>query len=116
MAALRSAVLALTLAACERAPTSTATPNVSARCSGAPQVGPATATVHPAESVTFAVSLEMGCPEPLIRNETPGILQLDAVSPTLIRVTGRAAGDGRMRVRSGPDTLASTVIPVTVQP
>jgi hypothetical protein len=87
-----------------------------APCRPIAQAGPSAATIAVAASVTIAVSIESGCPAPLVRNETPAVLQVDSVSLGLIRIVGRATGSGQVRVRSGVDTLVSALVSVTVTP
>jgi len=85
-------------------------------CRAAASASPSTATVAVGQSVTIAVSLEQGCPAPLIRNETPAIIQIDAGSLGSVRATGLSPGNGRLTVRSGADTLLATTVSITVTP
>jgi hypothetical protein len=93
-----------------------ATTGVSTTCRSIAQAAPSTATIAIGSSVNVALALEAACPIPLIRNETPILLQVDSLAPASIRVTGRASGSGRVRVRSGVDTLVSAIVSVTVMP
>ena len=103
------ALLALIFFGCKEAMTS----SVPAACRVTPVITPLTATIPVGSAVTFASTLEGGCPLPLFRNETPAILQLDSVAAS-VRVRGLGAGIGRFRVRAGADTTLSTVISVVV--
>jgi len=67
-------------------------------------------------SVTVALNRDLSCPFPLVRNETPSILEVVSPSPTTIQITGLVIGNGRVRIRAGSDTLVSTIIAVTVIP
>jgi hypothetical protein len=85
-------------------------------CRAAASASPSTATVAVGQSVTIAVSVEQGCPAPLLRNETPTIIQIDAGSLGSVRATGLSPGNGRLTVRSGADTLLATTVSITVTP
>ena len=87
-----------------------------AGCRAAASASPATATVAVGQSVTIALSVEQGCPAPLLRNETPTIIQVDSGSLGAVRATGLSPGNGRLTVRSGSDTLVTTTVSITVTP
>ena len=61
-------------------------------------------------TVTIAATMEDGCPAPIVRNETPNILQLDSVGVSTFTVTGKGIGDGRIRIRSAVDTTVTQVL------
>jgi hypothetical protein len=102
----------LILAGCDH----TATPASLTSCRVIAQAAPTTANIPVGASITVVATREAACPAPLLRNETPAVLQVDSIAPSMIRVTGRAVGEGRLRIRSGVDTLVSMAIPVTVTP
>jgi hypothetical protein len=87
-----------------------------AGCRAAASAAPATASVAVGQSVTIAVSVQQGCPAPLLRNETPTIIQIDSGSLGSVRATGLLPGNGRLTVRSGADTLVATTVSITVTP
>ena len=100
----------LLLGACDHAAAPAALP----ACRAIAQAAPTSASIPVGASITVVATLEVGCPAPLLRNETPVVLQVDSIAPGSIRVTARTVGEGRLRIRSGVDTLVSVVIPVTV--
>ena len=65
--------------------------------------------------VTIAATTEEGCPVPIVRNETPDILQLDSVGVARFTVIGKGIGDGRIRILSAVDTLVTQVLSITVE-
>jgi len=67
-------------------------------------------------SVTVSITQEGGCPAPLVRNDTPNVLQVDSTSAASVLISGLAAGSGRVRFVSGLDSLVWTVFSVTVTP
>jgi hypothetical protein len=85
-------------------------------CRAAASASPSTATVAVGQSVGIALSVEQGCPAPLVRNETPTIIQIDSASLGFVRATGLSPGNGRLTVRSGADTLVATTVSITVTP
>ena len=87
-------------------------------CRVTPVITPLAVTISVGSTVTFASSLDGGCPAPLFRNESPAILQLsaDSLSVASVHVRGIAAGVGHFRIRAGADTTLSTVVSVTVTP
>lgn len=87
-----------------------------AGCRAAASASPSTATVAVGQSVSIALSVASGCPAPLLRNETPAIIQIDSGSFGSVRATGRSPGTGRLTVRSGADTLVATTVSITVTP
>ena len=90
-------VFVLGLGACDTSETSGALPS----CRAIAQADPSTATIPVGSAVTVVATAESGCPVPLVRNETPTVIQTDSGAVTTVRVTGRAIGDGRVRIRSG---------------
>lgn len=109
--ALRAAALVFALAGCGEG---TTVPFV-ANCGHLAQAAPTSATIRVGENFLLAVTIEGGCPSPTVRNETPAVLTVD-VAGSAFRVTGRAAGDGRVRVIASADTLVTTLVSVTVTP
>jgi hypothetical protein len=115
MIRVRLLLLGLTLVAvdaCDKDSAASSAP----MCQAIAQAAPLSTTIRVAEAVTVAFTIDGGCPAPIIRNETPTVVQVDAMSVGLVRVTGLAAGQGRIRVRSGVDTLVTTVVSVSVTP
>lgn len=108
------ALFALPLFGCHDVTTS----SVPAVCRVTPMISPVTVTIPVGSAVTFASTLESGCPRPLFRNESPAILQLDvdSLSVASVHVHGIAAGVGHFRIRAGADTTLSTLVSVTVTP
>ncbi|MDB4873832.1 MAG: hypothetical protein JWM41_278 [Gemmatimonadetes bacterium] len=89
-----------------------------APCRAIAQFSPASVTLAVAQSVTIATTVEAGCPAPIVRNETPGVIQLDTIaagSSGVFRVRGLVAGSGRVRVMSAVDSAVSGTLTVTVQ-
>ena len=107
---MRFAILvsATILAACDNNPTAAAV-----QCKAIAQATPLSARIPLGTSIGVAATQEGGCPAPLIRNETPSIIQLDVTNGS-VRVTGISIGEGRLRVRSGVDTLVSVTLQMTV--
>ena len=103
-------VFVLCLGACDTGETSATLPS----CRAIAQAAPLAATIPVGSAITIAATAEVGCPLPLVRNETPAVIQIDSVAVATVRVTARAVGDGRVRIRSGVDTLVSIAIRVTV--
>jgi hypothetical protein len=94
---------------------SSSTPLVVAGCHAIAQATPLVGRIPLGTAITVATTQEGGCPAPLVRNETPSIIRIDtAGAPPRIRVTGVAIGEGRVRVRSGVDTLVSVTLEMTV--
>ncbi len=85
-------------------------------CRAAVAASPSSASVAVGQSVSIALSVEQGCPAPLLRNETPTIVQIDSTSLGFVRATGLSPGNGRLTVRSGSDTLVATTVSITVIP
>lgn len=98
------------LGACDTGKTPATLPS----CRAIAQAAPLAATIAVGSAITIAATAEVGCPLPLVRNETSTVIQIDSVAVATVRVAARAIGDGRVRIRSGVDTLISIVIPVTV--
>ena len=85
-------------------------------CRAIATAAPSNVTIGVGQSVNIAMTIEQGCPAPLVRNDTPAIVQVDSVSLGFARATGRAPGAGRLIIRSGVDTLVSTTVSITVTP
>ena len=100
----------LLLGACD----TNSTPAALRSCQAIAQGTPSAAVIRAGTAITVAVTADGGCPLPLVRNETPTIIQVDSIGVLTFRVTGRAIGDGRIRIRSGVDTLVTQVLSFTV--
>jgi hypothetical protein len=87
-----------------------------AGCRAVASASPSTTSMAVGQSVNIALSVEQGCPAPILRNETPTIIQIDSASLGFVRATGLAPGTGRLTVRSGVDTLIATTVSITVTP
>jgi hypothetical protein len=87
-----------------------------AGCRAVAAASPSTATMSVGQSVNLTLSVEQGCPAPLLRNETPTIIQIDSTSLGFVRARGLSPGTGRLTVRSGVDTLVATTVSITVTP
>jgi hypothetical protein len=85
-------------------------------CRAIAAASPNAATVSVGQSVNIALSVEQGCPAPILRNETPTIIQIDSTSLGFLRARGLSPGTGRLTVRSGIDTLIATTVSITVTP
>jgi hypothetical protein len=85
-------------------------------CRPAATVTPPTGTIHVADTLRFAASVDGGCSAPVVRNDTPNLIRVDDVSPGVLRVTGLAVGTGRVRVLSSLDTTVSAAAAITVTP
>ena len=85
-------------------------------CRAVAAASPSTATMSVGQSVSFSLSVEQGCPSPILRNETPTIIQIDSTSLGFVRAKGLSPGTGRLTVRSGVDTLIATTVSITVTP
>jgi len=85
-------------------------------CRAIAAASPNTATVSVGQSINIALSVEQGCPAPILRNETPTIIQIDSTSLGFLRARGLSPGTGRLTVRSGIDTLIATTVSITVTP
>ena len=83
-------------------------------CRAIAAAAPSSVTIGVGQSVNIAMTIEQGCPAPIVRNDTPAIVQLDSVSLGFARATGRAPGAGRLIIRSGVDTLVATTVSITV--
>lgn len=83
-------------------------------CRPAATVSPPTAAMHVADTLRFAASADAGCSAPVVRNETPNVIRVDAVSTGVFRVTGLVVGTGRVRVLSSIDTTVSATAAITV--
>lgn len=104
------ATVCAVLAGCDNNPTV----GLLATCDATASVAPTSARIAVGDNVTISETLESGCPSPIVRNDSPALLQVDSVAPGTIRVTGLAAGNGIVRILSGVDTLVSTAVTVTV--
>jgi len=102
----------LLLVACDYRPSIATIPD----CVPVVEAAPSSAIISLSSSVTVALNRDLSCPFPLVRNETPSILEVVSPSATTIQITGLVIGNGRVRIRSGSDTLVSTIIAVTVIP
>jgi len=87
-----------------------------AGCRAVAAAAPSNVTISVGQSANISLTIEQGCPAPLVRNDTPSILQVDSVSFGFARATGRAPGAGRLIIRSGVDTLVATTVSITVTP
>jgi hypothetical protein len=87
-----------------------------AGCRAIAAAAPSTATIAVGNSVNISVSIEQGCAAPILRNETPTIIQIDSPSLGLVHATALSPGTGRLTIRSGVDTLVSTTVSITVTP
>ena len=87
-----------------------------AGCRAVASASPSTTTLSVGNSVSIAVSIEQGCAAPILRNETPTIIQIDSPSLGLVRATALSPGNGRLTIRSGVDTLVATTVSITVTP
>ena len=85
-----------------------------AGCRAVASASPSNASLAVGQSVNIALSIEQGCPAPLLRNETPTIIQIDSSSLGGVRATGLSPGNGRLTIRSGVDTLVATTVSITV--
>ena len=85
-------------------------------CRAVASASPSSTTLLVGQSVTIALSVEQGCPAPIVRNETPTVIQTDSASLGSIRATGLTPGNGRLTVRSGVDTLVTATVSITVTP
>ena len=85
-------------------------------CRAIASAAPSTARISVGQSVNIAVSVEQGCPAPILRNQTPTIIQIDSSSLGLVRATALSPGTGRLTIRSGVDTLVATTVSITVTP
>jgi hypothetical protein len=83
-------------------------------CRPTATVAPLTAAMHVADTLRFTASVDGGCSAPLVRNDTPNLIQVDDVSPGIFRVTGLAVGTGRFRVLSSLDSTVSATAAITV--
>jgi hypothetical protein len=86
------------------------------RCQAIAQAAPQSASIHVSETIVVGTTWDGGCPRPLVRNETPDVVGMDTVGLATIRLTGIVPGRGRIRVRSGVDTMVSMVVPIDVVP
>lgn len=85
-------------------------------CKGGASLTPTTASIHVADTIRLATSLQSGCPAPLLRNDTPGVIRLESISSSLMRVTGLAVGTGHVRALSPLDTTVSAEAAISVTP
>lgn len=83
-------------------------------CLAIAQFAPITAVMYVGDSLTIATPVEDHCPEPLVRNESPGILLLEHLSVGHFRVISRAPGAGRIHIASAVDTTVTGTAQVTV--
>ena len=77
---------------------------------------PSATSMAVGQRVNIALSVEQGCPAPILRNETPTIIQIDSASLGFVRALGLSPGNGRLTIRSGVDTLIATTVSITVTP
>jgi hypothetical protein len=85
-------------------------------CRAVAAATPSATSISVGQSINIALSIEQGCPAPLLRNETPTIVQIDSASLGLVRATALSPGNGRLTIRSGVDTLVATTVSITVTP
>lgn len=85
-------------------------------CRAVASATPSSTTIAVGQSVNIALAVEQGCAAPILRNETPTIIQVDSASLGFLRATGLSAGNGRLTIRSGVDTLVATTVSITVTP
>ena len=117
MLRLAFVVATAVVVACNPSDTSTSSSaRLSTRCQAIAQAAPQTAVIHVSQTIVVGTTRDGGCPGPLVRNETPGVLGMDTVDLSTIRLTGIVPGAGRIRVRSGVDTTVSMVVAVDVVP
>jgi hypothetical protein len=112
MTRLRILILALPLAACDQSPSVGALPV----CRPIAQLAPTNASLRVGQNVVIAVTRDTGCPAPIVRNETPTLLQLDSLSSGSFRATALAVGTGRVRVLAAADTLVTATTSIVVTP
>jgi hypothetical protein len=92
-------------------------PNVAGlSCAPAASLTPPSATIHVADTLRISASADAGCRSPLLRNDTPAILRVDAVTGGVFRVTGLTVGNGHVRVLSPVDTTVAASAAITVTP
>jgi hypothetical protein len=103
-----------TLAGCDTSPRIAGVSGGS--CKGGASLTPTTASIHVADTVRLVTSLESGCPAPLLRNDTPGIIRLESISSNLMRVTGLTVGTGHVRALSPLDTTIAAEAAISVTP
>jgi len=77
---------------------------------------PSATSMAVGQRVNIALSVEQGCPAPILRNETPTIIQIESASLGFVRALGLSPGNGRLTIRSGVDTLIATTVSITVTP
>jgi len=104
------AAVCVVIVGCDNNPTRA----VLAACAATASVAPTSARIAVGDNITISETLEAGCPTPIVRNDSPSLLQVDSVAAGMIRVTGLAVGSGTLRILSGVDTLVSTAVTVTV--
>lgn len=85
-------------------------------CRAIASASPSSVSLAVGQSINIALTIEQGCPAPLLRNETPTIIQIDSSSLGALRATGLTPGNGRLTIRSGVDTLVATTVSITVTP
>jgi hypothetical protein len=85
-------------------------------CRAVASASPSNVSLAVGQSANIALSVEQGCPAPLLRNETPTIIRIDSASLGAIHATALSPGNGRLTIRSGVDTLVSTTVSITVTP
>lgn len=90
-------------------------PVASRSCRAIAQAAPISITFAVGAVVTLATSIEAGCPAPIVRNETPAILEVTG-SVGLFQVKALALGTGRIRVLSAVDTTVTQLALYTVIP
>ncbi|MEP6495988.1 MAG: hypothetical protein ABJF01_25130 [bacterium] len=84
------------------------------QCLATVNFSPTSANMAVGDSVRIAISVDGGCPAPIVRDETPAVLQVDVLSTGVFRVQGLSAGAGRVRILSAVDTTVSGVFTASV--
>ena len=81
-------------------------------CQPAATISPTSATIRVAD--TLRVLADAGCSSALLRNDTPTVIRVDAISAGTFRITGLSVGTGRIRALSPVDTTISAAAAITV--
>lgn len=85
-------------------------------CRAVASATPSSTSMAVGQRVNIALSVEQGCPAPILKNETPTIIQIDSASLGFVRALGLSPGNGRLTIKSGVDTLIATTVSITVTP
>ena len=109
-------LLLVVVAACDQRDFTSASTGSGSQCQAIAQASPASLTIPVGGTGLIAATQEVNCPAPRFRNETPTLLQMDSVSASTFRVTGRVVGNGQVRIRAAVDTTVSQIVSVTVTP